>query len=292
MRLKQKIKNFYKRWNIKYDETWKFSNFKNRALGTIDSILGNRFLQDEELQQRYLKLIGRHIPQSKFDPLDFTKVFQSFQIKEFKDSPIYQVLSQENDFVEFIKHLQSLFWLDLPPPIKEKLYKGFKEDIELSMLDIELKKVKSNDYLFYPKGARLLDEKVVNDVLDWLRKYPKVYDNFKSALEKYQNKVYQRNLIDDLRLALELLLKIILREKISKKEKLISVIGKYLKQKNVPTPLRQMFCQSLLPYYIEYQNEYAKHNDKVSYLELEFMIYLTGTFMRFLITLEEGAKNK
>ena len=292
MRLKQKIKNFYKRWNIKCDETRKFSDFKNRALSTIDSILGNRLLQDEELQQRYLKLIGRHIPQSKFDPLDFTKVFQSFQIKEFKDSPIYQVLSQENDFVEFIKHLQSLFWLDLPPPIKEKLYEGFKEDIELSMLDIELKKVKGNDYLFYPKGAKLLDEKVVNDVLDWLRKYPKVYNNFKSALEKYQNKVYQRNLIDDLRLALELLLKIILREKISKKEKLISAIGNYLKQKNVPTLLRQMFSQFLLRYYFNYQNEYAKHDDKVSCLELEFMIYLTGTFMRFLITLEEGAKNK
>ena len=73
--------------------------------------------------------------------------------------------------------------------------------------------MKGDDYLVSPKGARLLDEKVVNDVLDWLRKYPKVYDNFKSALEKYQNKVYQRNLIDDLRLALELLLKIILRNK-------------------------------------------------------------------------------
>jgi len=286
MRLKQKIKNFYKRWNIKCDETRKFSQFKNRALSTIDSILGKHFLQDENLQQRYLKLIGRHIPQSEFCPLDPAGVLQSFQIKEFKNSPIYQILSQENDFVEFIKHLQSLFWLDLPPPIKEKLYEGFKEDIELSMLDIELKKVKSNDYLFYPKGARLLDEKVVNDVLDWLQKYPKVYINFKSALEKYQNKIYQRNLIDDLRLALELLLKIILRNK-KGLEKQKSDIGKYLKQKNVPTPLRQMFCQSLLPYYIEYQNEYAKHNDKVSYLELEFMIYLTGTFMRFLITLEE-----
>lgn len=65
-----------------------------------------------------------------------------------------------------------------------------------------------------------------------------------------------------------------------------------MEEKNVPTPLRQMFSQSLVSYYTEYQNEYAKHNDKVSYLELEFVIYLTGTFMRFLITLEEGAKNK
>jgi len=286
MRLKQKIKNFYKRWNIKCDETRKFSDFKNRALSTIDSILGNRFLQDEELQQRYLKLIGRHIPQSKFYPLDSAGVFQAFQIKEFKDSPIYQVLSQENDFVEFIKHLEYLFWLDLPPPIKEKLYEGFKEDIGLSMLDIELKKVKGNDYRFYRKGARLLDEKVVNDVLDWLQKYPKVYDNFKSALEKYQNKVYQRNLIDDLRLALELLLRKILQNK-KRLEKQKSDISKYLKQKGIPTPLREMLCQSLFSYYTEYQNEYAKHNDKVSCLELEFMIYLTGTFMRFLMTLEE-----
>jgi len=97
--------------------------------------------------------------------------------------------------------------------------------------------VKGDDYLVSPKGARLLDEKVVNDVLDWLRKYPKVYDNFKSTFKKYQNKVYQRNLINDLRLALELLLKIILRNK-KGLEKQKSAIGKYLEEKDVPTPLR------------------------------------------------------
>jgi len=56
--------------------------------------------------------------------------------------------------------------------------------------------VKGDDYLVSPKGARLLDEKVVNDVLDWLRKYLKVYDNFKST---FKNKIYQRNLINDLK---------------------------------------------------------------------------------------------
>ena len=56
--------------------------------------------------------------------------------------------------------------------------------------------MKGDDYLVSPKGARLLDEKVVNDVLDWLRKYLKVYDNFKST---FKNKIYQRNLINDLK---------------------------------------------------------------------------------------------
>jgi len=58
-----KIKNFYKRWNIVYDEDKRFTDFKNRALSTIDNTLGELFLSDENLEQRFLKLIAKHFPQ-------------------------------------------------------------------------------------------------------------------------------------------------------------------------------------------------------------------------------------
>lgn len=43
----------------------------------------------------------------------------------------------------------------------------------------------------------------------------------------------------------------------------------------------------LINYYTKYQNNYAKHNDKVKVdsSEIEFILYLTGTFIRFLLTL-------
>jgi len=280
-----RIKNFYKRWNIVYDENKKFSGFKNCALSTIDKYVGEIFLSDKNLEQRFLKIMQKHIPQSIVGGFqNISKTLEIFGKREFKNSPIYKIISGENDFVEFIKCLQSLFWLDLGPEIKEELYLDFKEDIELSMLDIRIGKTNSG-VIFYPKGAKLLDEKLVNENLDWLTSYPIAYENFKSALEKYQNKIYKRNLIDDLRLSLELLLQRILsnRRSLEKQEKFLS---EYLKGKNVPRELKNMYWQ-LIDYYTKYQNNYAKHDDKVNSSEVEFMIYLTGTFIRFLMTLED-----
>ena len=290
-----KIKNFYKRWNIVYDKDKRFVDFKNRALSTIDDTLGELFLSNENLEQRFLKLIAKHFPQSKMRRStsamatlnDISKLMSSLEIKvvEFKDSPIYKFLSEERDFIKFIQYLQSIFWLDLDSEVKEELYLGFREDIELSLLDIQIKRIKKENIIFYPKGSELLDEKVVNDVLDWLISYPKVLMNFKSALEKYQDKIYQRNLIDDLRLSLELLFKEILNNNkgLENQEKPLS---EYLEQKNVPKELNNMYWK-LINYYAKYQNNYAKHEDKVDSSEIEFIIYLTGTFIRFLMTLED-----
>jgi len=291
-----KIKNFYKRWNIVYDEDKRFTDFKNRALSTIDDILGEHLLSDKNLERTFLKLIAKHFPQSKIRVStsaaatlnDVSKIISSLQIEEvkFKDSLVYKFFSEENDFIKFIQCLQSIFWLDLDSKVKKELYLGFKEDIELSLLDIQIKRIKGDNIIFYPKGSKLLDEKVVNDVLDWLISYPNVQKSFKSALEKYQDKIYQRNLIDDLRLSLELFFKDILNnnKSLENQEKLLS---EYLEQKNVPKELNNMYWK-LIDYYAKYQNNYAKHEDKVDSSEIEFVIYLTGTFMRFLMTLEDS----
>ena len=291
-----KIKNFYKRWNIVYDKDKRFTDFKNRTLSTIDDALGELFLSDKNLERHFLKLTANYFPQSKkYIPTsiaaafnNISKMTSSLEIKEikFKDLIVYKFLSEERDFIKFIQYLQSIFWLDLDLEVKEELFLGFKEDVELSLLDIQIKRIKGDNIIFYPKGSKLLDEKVVNDVLDWLISYPNVQKSFKSALEKYQDKVYQRNLIDDLRLSLELLLKKILnnRKSLEKQEKFLD---EYLEQKNVPKELNNMYWK-LIDYYTKYQNNYAKHDDKVDSSEIEFMIYLTGIFIRFLMTLEDS----
>ena len=60
-----KIKNFYKRWNIVYDEDKRFTDFKNRILSTIDDKLGELFLSDKNLERRFLKLTGKHFSEAK-----------------------------------------------------------------------------------------------------------------------------------------------------------------------------------------------------------------------------------
>ena len=293
-----KVKNFYKRWNIVYDEDKRFTDFKNRALSTIDDTLGELFLSDENLEQTFLKLIAKPFSKAKIQTglsvisSAMLEIMSRKEIK-FNDSLAYKFLSEEDDFIKFIQCLQSIFWLDLKSEVKKKLYLGFKEDIKLSLLDIQIKRIEGNNIIFYPKGSKLLDEKVVNDVLDWLISYPNVQKSFKSALEKYQDKIYQRNLIDDLRLSLELLLKKILNNYVNL-ENQEKPLGEHLKKKNVPKQLRNMYWK-LIDYYAKYQNNCTKHENKADSMdssEIEFIIYLTGIFMRFLMTLEDSKNER
>jgi len=281
-----RVQNFYKRWNIEYDEEERIADFKRRVLGTIDTIITPVFAERENsfLLLKYFKLIGIYVSQDN--------LLGSWGGYLGKDvfGRNFEAKIKEASLEESIFYLHMLFSLDINQTLKDRLYASFKEDIELSLLDISLKKTKHGEYLFYPSGAKLLDEGVVNDVLDWLSDYPESCKSFESALKKYQEHKYERNLIDDLRLSLELLLKRILKDKKSldnQKE----TLGKYLKEKSTPTEIREMFTR-LATCYVDYQNEYAKHNDKVREAEVEFMIYLTGTFMRFLLSLEKNSKKE
>ena len=103
---------------------------------------------------------------------------------------------------------------------------------------------------------------------------------YNSALDKLNNRIYQRNLIDDLRLSLELLLKELLNND-KPLEKQISDVGQFQKNKGISPETTNMF-NTLLDYYGKYQNKYAKHDDNVNEKEIEFIIDLTSTFMKFI----------
>ena len=288
--IRARIRNFYKRWNIEYDKEKRIADFKDRALRVADAILRPVFLKprNSSLLVEYLKLIGVYISEDYLRHISRTTK-ESIFIRKL-GSKIENASLEETIF-----YLEQLFWLDIPSDVKNRLYEGFKESIKLSsLLDINIKKL-NDRYMFYPAGAKLLDEGVVNDVLDGLSGYSEPYKLFNSALQKYQEHKYERNLIDDLRASLESLLKDILhRNKGLEKQK--DKIGEYLKDKGVPKEIRNMF-NTLIAEYTGYQNEHikhiknTKHNDNIKGPEVEFMIYLTGTFMRFILKLEESSEN-
>lgn len=117
-----------------------------------------------------------------------------------------------------------------------------------------------------------------------LNKYSEAGRMYQSAMDKLNEGNFQRNLIDDLRLALELLLKAILKNEKSI-ENQISEIGAHLKGKDVSVEIRNMFLK-LLEYYSKYQNEYVKHDDAVKENEIDFVINVTSSFIRLLIQVE------
>lgn len=96
----------------------------------------------------------------------------------------------------------------------------------------------------------------------------------------------ERNVVDHLRLSLELLLKDIFNNGKSL-ENQKSDIGNYLKSKNISPEISNLL-EKVLDYYAKYQNNKAKHDCAVLSSEVEFILYLTGTVMRFLLTNQES----
>jgi len=179
--IKLRKQNFYKRWNIEIDDYQKLEGFKKRVLLTLQDMMKPIFDDSKDLLFNYCKLIGLYVTDDQLysSGWNLKYIGGTFFMKEVD----FAFLT--SDLGKTIFYLQNLFYLNLDDSIKEKLYNHFKEGIELSLLDIAIKKIKDGEYIFYPKGAKFLDEGVVNDVLDWLAPYPEAYKNFVSALKKY-----------------------------------------------------------------------------------------------------------
>jgi len=126
-----------------------------------------------------------------------------------------------------------------------------------------------------------VSQEIVDDTRHWLGSFPRVQELYNRALEKYRGGVLERNVLDDLRLALELLLREVLNNDKSL-ENQIPLLGGYLKDRGGSTEFRNMFT-TLVRYYTNYQNEHVKHNDAVIEDEVEFVIEITSSFMRHLV---------
>ncbi|MDP4039397.1 MAG: hypothetical protein Q8P57_02355 [Candidatus Pacearchaeota archaeon] len=280
-----------KRWNTTIDEREIFRMFKNGVTNSLTNNLSNFW--NVNIDRAFCQNLLIHTPPAEF-------LTDSF--KTFKDFEVYNLFKNEIRPQKFFPYLQTLLnFLLVHSGINDHskksqstnnqlylAYQNILKDIKSLLsslsLNVRIKEINGN-ISFYSIGAKLLDDKVVDESICWLKDYPEVLKNFNSALEKYQRKEYKRNLIDDLRLSLELLLRNILKNK-KNLEKQNEELGKYLESKGINKEIRNMYW-ILLDKYSKYQNEYAKHNDKVKEEELEFMIYLTGTFIRFVLSLEQ-----
>lgn len=117
----------------------------------------------------------------------------------------------------------------------------------------------------------------------WLGPFADALTVYKGAVIKHANAAFFRNLLDDLRLALELLLKSLLGNEKSL-ENQIQFLGEFIKKRGGSSELANMFVK-LVDYYTKYQNTYVKHDDGVIEEEVEFVFELTSSFMKHLVRL-------
>jgi hypothetical protein len=131
--------------------------------------------------------------------------------------------------------------------------------------------------------ASEVNETLIEETRHWLAAYPEVLALYNGALEKFEHGGFDRNLLDDLRLALEKRLQFGLQNGKSL-ENQVPLIGAYIKQRGGSKELANMFVK-LVDYYATYQNTYVKHDDAVIEEEIEFVFEITSSFMKHLIRL-------
>lgn len=102
---------------------------------------------------------------------------------------------------------------------------------------------------------------------------------YKSGIAKYAEKKFDRNVLDDMRLSLELLVKQILgngKSLENQTSELGTKLGSY------HTELRNLVIKTV-DYLCKYQNQYVKHNDAVNPEEIDYIIEQTSATINFLI---------
>jgi hypothetical protein len=138
-------------------------------------------------------------------------------------------------------------------------------DIEDTVRDVE-----SCLIAYFAGKSQLIEEPIIEDTKRSLIGYPEVKKLYDEALDKYKKGENSRNILDDMRLALEILLKRVLKNNKSI-ENQFSEIGKYIKEHGLSKELANMFDR-LLNYYNKYQNTHIKHDNAVNDKEIDFII--------------------
>ncbi len=164
-------------------------------------------------------------------------------------------------------------------------FRIIKELLELQLFRDKEEAQKLKILLFQRYGQlateRISETELVQKTKHWLSGHDAALKQYDSALAKYEGGIFERNTLDDMRLAFELLVKDLLGNNKSL-ENQISALGAKLKSRGASEELRNMVVK-IIEYYTKFQNHHVKHNDAVNSDEIEYVIELTSVIMKYLI---------
>lgn len=294
-KLSDNINGFQKRWNVKWSNDEVFNQFKNRLLFLIDKYLSIYLIMHGSKINQYAYLCGLPAPY----PAAGDDTMLSFELSSYglPGTIIYSTIANTTDQIQLAWYLQNLFVViseisqsDKTPQTTLFIFSFFLEleDLVNSSPAIQIKIARTGDSAtVFPAGAKLLDEGLINDNISWMQEYPKSFAAFEQSLEIYLSgdKPKFRNLKDNLRVAVEQLLRKILNNSKSL-ENQSKELDEWLEKQGVHKQIRNIYGQLLFGNFAILQNEVAKHDDvELTLEEIEYLIYQTGTFMRLIIQL-------
>lgn len=303
MQIENRLKNHYRRWNINFSYEEEFEKFKNRVIVILNNLVSSHLLLNPEVDKHFLKIFNLEnadkpsVKKSKLfakqDPFisdvlaPLRPSYQSTE-KGFGDTYVYSCINDCETLQKLATVLQILFWSLEDDTTQELLSEIAREIKNVSVLtpsaSFQIFR-KGKQVIIYPSGEQFLDKGIIDFVLSGLEDYPIAAKHFEQALKAYQSgdTSQYRNLLDNLRFALEQLLKKIFDNE-KPLEKQDGCLRSWFKEKHLHSQVANLY-ETLLKPYRQYQNDAVKHNEAFSLDEVEFMIYLTGSFMRLLLQL-------
>jgi len=225
-------------------------------------------------------------------------------------SNILAFLYTAKTYHHFVLYLQRLFWaigeINASPndvtqwgKAVNNFVTALNAAIDLSA-GITLRKIEfaKNGIELYPEGIKILDD-VVDQNAVWLSSFPDIAKEYHNSLRIASTKetASYRQALDGLRYSLENLLKLVL-DNSKPLEKQKEPLQKWMKSKNVHAQIRNNYT-TVLDQFTLYQNSSVKHSSNpdpdearsYSAAELEYMIYLTSTLIRFILELYRASTN-
>lgn len=286
-----KRKAFCKRWNI-IELNEDNNQIKIRCLSAITKILNiaNRpsdfdisIYNNDDFLDDYCCEVSMILGiENKSD------TFKNFELKDLYKYLLKLDLNKEDDYKRFLWYLEITLNYDFGRYIdKNELVNKVVEALKLSNANVKILK-KENDYELYPIHIEFLDEPLVIDNLIWLDKYKITKEHFSSAVKMQRKKQNYRNIVDELRFSLESFFQQLFSNK-KTLENQKNNIGEFLKNNNISTIISNMYIK-LFDLYTVYNNDNAKHGDNITEQEIDYLIYLTGSFIRLVLQIEESKK--
>ena len=250
----------------------------------------------KEEQTRFVQRINQTIFKNIKKEYGYEKVFRTicYWLGENADDRISNVTSRYATGLFYIPNLRSLTNDNFLETLKilTPLYQYFNKDsqkqgkiskwveVALSNATIELG-VSWKDGMFYPSGAKILDEKLIEDPFDWLNEFPDEKKDFADALSHYIKKNYG-DVVSNCYLVVEGLARRILNNQRTLDNNRDELLGKLR--------LSQSW-KSLLNNYTNYANEFKRHasnkRHSINPQEVEAFLYLTGLLARLIIQSEK-----
>lgn len=176
----------------------------------------------------------------------------------------------------------SLYSVDIP-----KITEHFEESKNFSGTTTRNARIIAELLQDYIDKSQTVDD-IFTATLSLLVPYSAAYKPYSDALQKFQEGIFERNTLDDMRLALEQLIRALLSNT-KNIDNNMQLLGSELKNKGICSSLRNTFSM-ILKFYIEYQNEYVKHNDKVIPEDIEYIMEQTSIMMKYLIRTLDGVQ--